>query len=114
MAGVRGVMTALVIALVTAFAPSETPSEPDSVRILAIELSADGTGGLIRTEAVRLAGADRAIGFGEGACRKHRLSDRVLEQLFAAMSAQTPVGFETTGDGDADCVRRVRFLRGPG
>ncbi len=107
-------MIAVALALLTVLAPAEAPSEPDRVRILAIELAADGSGGTIRTEAVRLAGTDQAIGFGEGACRRHPVADRVLEQLFAAMAAQAPVVFETVRAGDADCVRRVRFLSGRG
>lgn len=102
-------MNALVLALVSALLAPSTAKDPESVRILSIELSADGAGGAIRTEAVRLAGRDEDIRFGEGACRKHTLADRVLEQLFDAMERRREVTFETERVGDSDCVRRVRF-----
>lgn len=102
-------MNALVFALVSAFLAPSTAKDPESVRILAIELSADGTGGAIRTEAVRLAGRDEDLRFGEGACRKHTLADRVLEQLFDAMQRQREVTFVTERVGESDCVQRVRF-----
>ena len=102
-------MNALVLALVSAFLAPSTAKDPESVRILSIELSADGTGGAIRTQAVLLAGPDEDLRFGEGACRKHTLGDRVLGQLFEAMELQREVTFETERVGDSDCVRRVRF-----
>ncbi len=102
-------MNALALALVSVFLAPSPAKDPESVRILSIELSADGTGGAIRTEAVRLAGQDTNLRFGEGACRKHTLGDRVLEQLFDAMERQREVVFETERVGESDCVRRVRF-----
>ncbi|MGH1348230.1 MAG: hypothetical protein ACRBN8_42135 [Nannocystales bacterium] len=102
-------MHALALVLVSAFLAPTTAKDPESVRILSIELSADGVGGAIRTEAIRLADRDREFRFGEGACRKHTLADRVLAQLFDAMQTQREVVFETERVGESDCVRRVRF-----
>lgn len=102
-------MHALVLVLASAVLAPSAAKDPESVRILAIELSADGVGGAIRTEAVRLADRDREVKFGEGACRKHTLADRVLEQLFDAMETQREVVFEIERVADSDCVRRVRF-----
>lgn len=103
-------MNAPVLALVSALLAPSAAKDPESVRILSIELSADGAGGAIRTEAVHLAGRDEDLRFGEGACRKHTLADRVLEQLFDAMERQREVTFETERVGERNCVRRVRFL----
>jgi hypothetical protein len=103
-------MTALTFVLASALLAPAAPKAPESVHILAIELAADGRGGSIRTEAVRLAGEDAELRFGEGACRKYPLADRVLEQLFTAMHGNAPVAFETEAVGSTQCVRRVRFL----
>ncbi len=102
-------MHALVLAFVSTLLAPSSAKNPESVRILAIELSADGAGGAIRTEAVRLAGQDRELRFGEGVCRKHAMGDRVLEQLFDAMQRQSEVVFEVEHVAEMDCVRRVRF-----
>lgn len=77
---------------------------------MAIELSADGHGGTVRTEPVRLAGTEGALSFGEGACRKHPLGDRVLEQLFEAMESQRSVVFGVVPVEGTQCVQRVTFL----
>jgi|GEM_PF-2315515 len=103
-------MTAAALALLTALVAPAQPKSPESVRILAIELSSDGTGGAIRTEATRLSGTDRKLQFGEGACRKYPLADRVLAQLFDAMQHRREVIFETHPTDKAHCVRRVHFL----
>lgn len=105
-------MPALAIALWSALSAPTPAQPPETVHILAIELSADGAGGTIRTRAVQLAGKDRALYFGEGACRKHPIADRVLEQLFAAMERQGEVAFETQQVGETACVRRVTFVGG--
>lgn len=103
-------MTALTLALVSALLAPPSAKPPESVRILSIELAADGQGGSIRTEAVRLAGEDQELRFGEGACRKYPLGDRVLAQLFEVLQAQRPVAFHTETVGSDTCVRRVSFL----
>jgi len=103
-------MTALALALVSALLEPTPPKSPESVRILSIELSADGGGGLIRTEAVRLSGADGSLQFGEGTCGKYPLADQVLAQLFSAMQAGHEIVFEADARGEDRCVRRVRFL----
>ena len=103
-------MTALAIALLSMVSAPSPAERPETVHILAIELSADGGGGTILAQPVQLAGEDRALRFGEGACRKHPIAERVLEQLFSAMERQREVAFETERVGDSDCVRRVRFI----
>ncbi len=105
-------MTAVALALLSAFLAPTPPQSPQSVRILAIELAADGVGGTIRTEPVRLSGTEAKLHFGEGACRKHPLGDRVLEQLFDAMESQRAVVFTTKTVDETHCVQRVEF-RGP-
>lgn len=109
-AGVRAIMNALALALLSALAAPEAPETPETVRILAIELTADGRGGTIRTEPVRLAGTEGALSFGEGACRKHPLGDRVLEQLFDAMESQRAVVFGSIQVDRTQCVQRVTFV----
>ncbi len=104
-AGVRAIMNALALALLSALAAPEAPETPETVRILAIELS-----GTIRTEPVRLAGTEGALSFGEGACRKHPLGDRVLEQLFDAMESQRSVVFGSIQVDRTQCVQRVTFV----
>ncbi|MCR9162085.1 MAG: hypothetical protein ACE37F_28515 [Nannocystaceae bacterium] len=80
------------------------------MRILAIELAAGGRGGTITTEPVRLAGTEGSVSFGEGACRKYPLADRVLEQLFDAMASQRSVVFEAVPVDGLRCVQRVTFV----
>lgn len=91
-------------------ASATAPTTPPSVRILSIELSADGVGGSIRTQATRLSGKDRTYQFAQGACKAHAMSDRVLEQLFDAMHQGAQVVFEHVVAGEEHCVRRVRFM----
>lgn len=86
------------------------PQPANSVRILSIELSADGNGGEIRTEAERLSAKDRTYQFAQGPCKAHAMSDRVLEQLFDAMHSGSRVEFEHVTRAEAHCVQRVRFL----
>lgn len=104
------VMNAVALALLSAFFAPQGAETPETVRILAIELAADGRGGTIRTEPVRLSGTEGALSFGEGACRKHPLGDRVLEQLFEAMESQRSVVFGAETVDGSRCVQRVRFV----
>ncbi len=94
----------------SASASSIEPPRAAAVHILSIELAAGGSGGAIRTRAERLSGRDVTYGFAEGPCKAHPLSDRVLTQLFDAMRAGARVEIEGVSQGEAQCVRRVRFL----
>ncbi len=100
----------MALALLSALAAPEASENPEAVRILAIELGASGRGGTIRTEPVRLAGTEGTLSFGEGACSKHPLGDRVLEQLFAAMESQRSVVFGSMQIEGTQCVHRVTFV----
>ena len=103
-------MNAVALALLSVLSGPQPPETAETVRILAIELSADGRGGTIRTEPVRLAGTEGALSFGEGACRKHPLGDRVLEQLFDAMESQRSLVFGSVQVDGTHCVQRVTFV----
>ncbi len=86
------------------------PTPPAAVRVLAIELSADGRGGSIRTESERRSKDERVVHFGEGACSRRLLGERVLTELFASMRSGERVVLETEAVDGATCVRRVTFV----
>ncbi|MEM6292706.1 MAG: hypothetical protein AAGA54_15645 [Myxococcota bacterium] len=102
-------MTAAFL-LFAATSMASPPAQPAPVRVLAIELSADGRGGAIRTESERRSKDDRVVQFGEGACSRRTLGERVLTELFASMRSGERVVLETEPVDDALCLRRVTFV----
>jgi hypothetical protein len=105
-------MTTIFLAMLL-LAP-EPGSKPDRERIESIELDASGQAGVIRTSPEFMRGTNAEYRFGEGACKGHRLGDRTLEQLVAAMREKHMVKITAEARGSADaptqCVRRVVFF----
>jgi hypothetical protein len=105
-------MTPILLAIL--LSTPEVATKPDRERIESIELDASGRAGVIRTSPEFMRGTNAEYRFGEGPCKAHKLGDRTLEQLLAAMRGQHLVKITADPRGAEPsavlCVRRITFF----
>jgi len=102
---------ALFLTLLVAQPPTdEVPRE----RIEEIRLDASGQAGTIFTRPDVLGAQVSVYQFGDGLCRGYRVSDRTLNQLFAAMQSKALVRIKAkevpSGKTVIRCIQAVSFF----
>lgn len=106
---------ALFLALLVAPSPTE---EVPRERIEEIRLDASGQAGTIFTRPEFVGAEVSVYQFGDGLCRGYRVSDRTLNQLFAAMQSRALVRIKAKqvsgGNTVMRCIQAVSFFSHPG
>lgn len=106
---------AVVFALL--WAPPAPVTEPPRERIEEIRLDASGQAGTILTRPEYVSAEVSFYHFGEGLCRGYRVSDRTLNQLFAAMQQGSWVRIKSkevsSGRSVIHCIQAVSFFARP-